>query len=101
MEDRTKGILACIGGFLWDFFLGSIFMWGSISPYVTSYLREHDETITMGVTFFVLHIQTFVAGCLMYPGTVISLKMHPRITMAIALAIGVVGLTISSLVTNY
>lgn len=38
-RDRTLGILAVIGGFLWQFLLGAIFIWGNIAPYVTSYLR--------------------------------------------------------------
>ena len=37
----------------------------------------------------------------MYPGTVIALKYHPRITMSIALLIAVVGLLLASIVTNY
>ena len=40
-------------------------------------------------------------GILMYPGTVIALKFHPRITMIIALSIGCGGIFIGSLVTNY
>jgi len=37
----------------------------------------------------------------MYPGTVIALRYHPRITMIIALLIGCGGIFIGSIVTNY
>ena len=37
----------------------------------------------------------------MYPGTVLALKMHPRITMTIAMIIACTGLMVSSYVTNF
>jgi len=37
----------------------------------------------------------------MYLGTTLSLKMHPRVTMSIAMVISLTGLVLSSFVTNY
>jgi len=54
MEDKTKGILSVTAGFIMQLILGSIFIWGNITPYVTSYMRLHDESITMEHTFFML-----------------------------------------------
>lgn len=36
--------------------LGSVFVWGNISAYVTSYLRLHDPTITQESMFVVFAI---------------------------------------------
>lgn len=37
----------------------------------------------------------------MYPGTAIALKLHPRVTLSIALVLAVSGFALASIVTNY
>lgn len=78
-----------------------MFMWGNIATYVTSYLRIYDDSVTTATTFFILPIQVLVGGSFMYLGTSLSLKMHPRITMSLALVLSLTGLVVGSYVTNY
>lgn len=43
---RKQGQLIVLGGFLLHFVLGSFYMWGTISPYVTSYLKANDPSLS-------------------------------------------------------
>lgn len=40
---KTRGILTLIGGFTLMLMTGSIFMWGALNVYVTSYFRQKDD----------------------------------------------------------
>ena len=101
MEDRTKGIISTISGFVWWFALGYIGTWGNIVPYVTSYFRLYDKSITFEITFLVLAAQVAVAGIIMYPATNISLKLGPRLAECVAGTIICGGIVISSYMTNF
>ena len=101
MEDKTKGIISLISGFLWGIMLGNIFIWGNIVTYVTSYFRIWDESLSVNVTFSLLAIQTCMAGILMYPATALALKLGPRLALIIAGSFIMSGVFISSFVFNY
>lgn len=51
-----QGPLAVLGGFLVYLVLGSVFIWGNVSIYVTSYLRLYDPTVTQEDMFVVFAI---------------------------------------------
>ena len=34
-----KGLMGCIGGFMIHLVIGSLYQWGLISPYITSYFK--------------------------------------------------------------
>lgn len=60
MEVKTKGILTIIGSMILHLCIGSIYIWGNISVYVTSYLRHYESSLTLEDTFVVLPIMIFV-----------------------------------------
>ncbi|EAS00158.1 oxalate/formate antiporter (macronuclear) [Tetrahymena thermophila SB210] len=43
LSDKTKAIMTLIGGFLLLLMNGSIFLWGQLNVYVTSYFRQKDD----------------------------------------------------------
>ncbi|KAL4478660.1 hypothetical protein ABPG74_006895 [Tetrahymena malaccensis] len=43
MSDKTKAVLTLIGGFLLLLMNGSIFLWGQLNVYITSYFRQKDD----------------------------------------------------------
>ena len=59
-----KGECLVAGGFLLQFVLGSVYMWGTLAPYVTSYFHSFDEDISYNqtnITFAVGLIGTSIA----------------------------------------
>ncbi|KAL4470906.1 hypothetical protein ABPG72_005940 [Tetrahymena utriculariae] len=43
LSDKTKAIITLIGGFLLLLMNGTIFLWGQLNVYVTSYFRQKEE----------------------------------------------------------
>jgi hypothetical protein len=43
LSTTTRGVLAVIGGVMWLFQLGSLFMIGSLEPYILSYYEDATE----------------------------------------------------------
>ncbi|EAS00151.3 oxalate/formate antiporter family transporter (macronuclear) [Tetrahymena thermophila SB210] len=62
---KTKGVLTLIGGFFVMLMTGSIFLWGSINVYVTSYFRQkedHDLSLSVGGAVFPLMTASLATG---------------------------------------
>ena len=36
-----KGFMGCIGGFMIHLVIGSLYQWGLVNPYITSYFKLH------------------------------------------------------------
>lgn len=48
--------------------------------YLTSYLRIHDDSVTLSKTQLLLPLQIMASTFTQYPGTLLCLKFGPRIT---------------------
>jgi len=44
---KAIGILACIGGLIIHLIIGSLYQWGIINIYVTSYYKTLDYSVTL------------------------------------------------------
>jgi len=69
-----QGPLAVLGGFLAYLVvltqvIGSVFIWGNVSSYVTSYLRLYDPSITQESMFVVFAIIVAAKIPVTYLGT--------------------------------
>ena len=64
-----KGLMGCIGGFMIHLVIGSLYQWGLVSPYITSYFKLHRypeiQNKDMGVIF---PIMMFCIGVTMKVG---------------------------------
>ncbi|KAL4478651.1 hypothetical protein ABPG74_006886 [Tetrahymena malaccensis] len=62
---KTKGVLTLIGGFFVMLMTGSIFLWGSINVYVTSYFRQKEDqdlSLSVGGAVFPLMTASLATG---------------------------------------
>ena len=59
MYNLTEGFNCAIGGFLIHLVLGTLYCFGNLTTYITSYLRKFDNTITYENT---LTIYAFALG---------------------------------------
>jgi len=69
-----------MGGTIFHFIVGIKIMWGGISPYITSYLIQFDESVTYHQT---LHVYTAIflgQSLFMYLGGQLEKKLGPRMT---------------------
>ena len=101
LNERCKGYCALISGCTIELVVGSIFTWGSIAPYITSYYRLHDESVTMDSTFLVLPFQMLLACIVMYFGGYLNTFLHPRWMHLIATISSSGGLIAASETKNY
>lgn len=60
---------------------GLVPCWGSITVYLTSYLRQFDDTLTMTKTYFAYPLTITCAAIFMQIGTYLIDKVHPKLIM--------------------
>lgn len=79
VDDVTAVIGSCLC-FLVPFtqVLGTIFIWGNISVYVTSYLRLYDPSVSLEDTFVVLPIIVIAKAPVNYLGARACVKFGTR-----------------------
>lgn len=64
-----KGLLGCIGGLMIHLVIGSLYQWGTLSPYVTSYFKLHGhEGLTLRNMAVLFPIMMFCIGVTMKAG---------------------------------
>jgi MFS family permease len=102
MDIKTKWkIRAVMAGFFMQLMMGSLYTWGNIMIYVTSYFRMFDPTITLAFTFITLPIQNLTSNLTTYPGTMLAEKIGSRGSLTIGTCLIGLGIFSSSFVTNY
>jgi hypothetical protein len=62
------GVVAVTGSCLCFLVLGTIFIWGNVAIYITSYLRQFDPSITLEDTFIVLPVIVIAKAPVNYIG---------------------------------
>ncbi|GMH56422.1 hypothetical protein TrRE_jg6750, partial [Triparma retinervis] len=73
-----------LGGFLLHLVLGTIYMWGNISIYVTSYLREYNSDATSTSTLSIFSSSLFFQAIFMPVGGLLERSYGPRTTGYVA-----------------
>lgn len=63
-----EGAVAVAGSCMCFLVLGTIFIWGNVAIYITSYLRQYDSSITLADTFIVLPIIVIAKAPVNYLG---------------------------------
>ncbi|XP_028401611.1 uncharacterized protein LOC114524659 [Dendronephthya gigantea] len=91
----SKGILTICGGVLIHLSLGTLYTFGNMSPYITSYLRyeESDTSVDSTMAMWILAVQVIGQGFFMTVGGAMHDKIGARLTCAIGgtiLSFGVV-----------
>eukprot|EP00468_Gymnochlora_sp_CCMP2014_P005912 CAMPEP_0167757924 /NCGR_PEP_ID=MMETSP0110_2-20121227/10190_1 /TAXON_ID=629695 /ORGANISM="Gymnochlora sp., Strain CCMP2014" /LENGTH=439 /DNA_ID=CAMNT_0007644157 /DNA_START=22 /DNA_END=1341 /DNA_ORIENTATION=- len=87
MEAKSKvtpakynyGWVVAMAGFFMHLCLGTLYCWGTLTPYITSYLRQYDPTVTYAdsiIVFLMTPLAQFVAMPL---GGYIEGKIGPRL----------------------
>ncbi|KAL4478659.1 hypothetical protein ABPG74_006894 [Tetrahymena malaccensis] len=98
LQMKTKGVLTLIGGFLLLFMNGSMFLWGQLNVYVTSYYRQKEDTnldLSVGGAIFPVMMASFGLGL---PLGIKLLKIfgQARISLLISATISCIMIIISS-----
>lgn len=100
ISTNVRGILIAIAAFLFMALVGSFTMWGSISVYVTSYLRHFDPEVTQRQLITFLPIRGVIWLILLPIGSNLEKKWGPKLVVMIA-GIGMVsGIIVLQFVTN-
>jgi len=111
-ENKFTGVLNVIAGMLTHLVsafpclwcvqtLGWIPIWGNILIYITSYLRQYDETVTVNACFILYPLNIFVTAIFMQLGTRLLDIMHPKTQMAFGGALIGVSIFAMAYTTTY
>lgn len=78
MNSHTRGILIVFASFLYETMIGSFYIWGAISIYVTSYLRQYNPDISSRELMSFLPIRAIFLLFLLPYGTYMEKSYGPR-----------------------
>lgn len=96
-----KGLLGCAGGLIIHLILGSVYQWGIINVYITSYFALSGSTSDITVTGIVAPLMMFCIGLTMKLGNILSTKIGLPVLTAITTPIMAALVFASSFVTNF
>eukprot|EP00117_Sycon_ciliatum_P001390 scpid48894/ scgid7074/ Oxalate:formate antiporter; Oxalate:formate antiport protein; Oxalate:formate exchange protein len=102
---QWRAWLAVFGGALVHLTLGTVYTFGNMSPYITSYIREHgkQKDITYGTSVWIYACAIIGQGSSMYFGGILGRLIGPRWTTLIGslLSSGGVALSYFAIVNFY
>ena len=88
------------GGFCIHLVLGTLYLWGNVTTYVTAYLRKFSPEVTYNDTLMVFAIAIGVQGSFMTIGGIIESRLGAKYCCLLGGYILVSGIFLSSLVTS-
>ena len=81
LDFLDNGLIVLIGGFLIHLVLGSIYLWGNINIYVTSYLWMEGNNVTLNDLFFVLPLSLFMLTIFSALGPFLLKYFNPKLIL--------------------
>ena len=97
-ESKLHGYLTVIGGMLVHLYVGNVYLWGNIGPYVISYYRDlGDQNATVKNAICVIPVCISVIAIANPIGCLALKRLHPKLIMAIGMIIGLIGLFIAKM----
>lgn len=101
LDRRTVfGLLGCVGGFLIHLVIGSLYQWGIINIYITSFYRIKDPTVTLESNAIAFPIMMFCIGLTMRLGLFFAYYTHPLISLTVNVGLQALFMFCSSYVEN-
>ncbi|EAS00156.1 oxalate/formate antiporter family transporter (macronuclear) [Tetrahymena thermophila SB210] len=100
---KTKGVLTLLGGFILLLMSGSMFLWGQINVYVTSYYRQKDDAnldLSVGGAIFPVMMASFGIG-LPLGIKLVKIFGQARISLLISTIISCLMIVISSYTARF
>lgn len=80
--------------------IGSVYQWGIINVYITSYYRLIDESLTLESTAIAFPVMMICIGFTMKLGLVLAKKTHPLIVMIVGQFLSALMILLSSFMPN-
>jgi len=94
------GIVGCFGGMFIHLVIGSLYQWGIINVYVTSYYHLKDNSVTLESTAIAFPIMMLCVGLTMKMGLYLAKKTHPLVVMITGQILNSLIIFISSFMPN-
>jgi len=80
--EKYAGPLTLLGGVCIHLVLGTFYLWGAIAIYVTSYLRDFDDSITISLLLSISPLTVIGLNLGLFFGVPLSEKVGPRKVLA-------------------
>ena len=95
-EQFRNGVLSIVGSFLLHLFLGSVYLWGNINVYITSYLHSVNSDITLDNTNIVFALQSITAAVSMPIGPFLARLTSIRFCIILGSLLNIASVFVSS-----
>ncbi len=99
-KHTVLGILGCFGGCFIHLVIGSLYQWGIINIYITSYYRMSDPNITLEGNAIAFPIMMFSIGLTVKVGLMLAQRIHPLIILVCTTALQATVIFCSSYAPN-
>lgn len=93
------GLIGCFGGMFIHLIIGSLYQWGIINIYITSYYRTIDSNVTLESNAIAFPVMMLCIGLTMRLGLFLAQCTHPLILMAFVVIAQALFIFVSSYAT--
>lgn len=93
-------MLGCLGGLFIHLVIGSLYQWGILSIYFTSYFRGIDNSVNLESTAIGFPLMMVFIGLTMRAGLYLSSLTHPLIVLAAGQVLSALSIFVSSYMTH-
>lgn len=94
------GVMGCFGGMFMHLIVGSVYQWGIINIYITSYYHLEDESLTLESTGIAFPLMMISIGLTMKLGLSLAKRTHPLVVMVAGQFLNALMILISSFMPN-
>jgi len=101
LRGQWYGYVVLAAGVLVHLCLGTIYTWGNLTTYLTSYMRRRDSSIEYSDTVWSYFICPFTQGLFIFIGGYLQYKLGPRLTCLIGGILFGSGVMVSSVVVKH
>ena len=102
LNNKHKGYLVIIGGFLIHIVLGSFYLWGVINVYVTSYYRLHsDSSLDIKMTSSLFSFMSLSISLTFFFSLLTIRSFQPRVVVTFEMILISATILISSFMSNF
>ena len=100
-DNLWRGVQTAVGSICMHVFLGSFYSWGQLNVYVTSYLYQFDQSLSLSITQLVFPLQLLVFTLFLPVGLYLRRTFHPRVGLLAGSVCVLLGLLIASFMHTF
>eukprot|EP00756_Hemistasia_phaeocysticola_P033478 Hpha_TRINITY_DN16467_c1_g3::TRINITY_DN16467_c1_g3_i1::g.160818::m.160818 len=101
LRGEWYGYVVLAAGVMLHVCLGTVYTWGNLTTYLTSYMRRHDDSLEYSDTVWTYFVAPFAQGIFILIGGGLQYRLGPRLTAILGSLLFSGGVMLSSVLVKH